>query len=77
MAVGRSWFWMMADIIYDSFGDPLRNLDRDRVAERSVAGRVQPFGKPCKVSYSVGVNLRTDIVSGARFIDGVPAICLE
>ena len=40
--------------------DPFRNLDRDGVAERSVAGTVQPFGKPCKTSHSVGVSRRTD-----------------
>ena len=49
-------------ILRYSARDPFRDLYRDRVAERAVAGTVHPFGKPCKVSHSVGVRRRTDKV---------------
>ena len=44
----------------DPLGNPFRDLDRYRVAQSAVAGTVQPLGKPCKVSHSVRVSLRTE-----------------
>ena len=42
--------------------NPTDRFRRDRVAQSFVSGTVHTFGKPCKVSHSVGVIRRTDKV---------------
>lgn len=56
---GRSASGVTIVGVEDAESEPAADLDGPGVAEGAVAGTVQPFGKPCKVSASVGVRRRT------------------